>query len=277
MSAGAPSVFRLLTSWNADPATLTALLAAIWLYCSGIRRTSAWPWWRGTSFIAGLLVLAISLLSGIDGYDDRLLSIHMVQHLLLMLLAPVFILAGAPLRLALSATHGARRRALAATIRRLGFLARPVVGWSIYTAVLLGTHLTGLYDLAVRNNTVHAAEHAAYFWSGIVFFAPIVAADPIPHRPGPIGRFVWLTAWMVPMSALGALLNFSQSVRYTIYLAPARALHVSALADQHLAGAVMWAGSAIVLLPLTLWLVIDALLREERRQQRREAHLGAAR
>ncbi len=222
----------------------------------------------------GLVVLAVALLSGIDSWSERLLSVHMVQHLLIGLVAPALLVCAAPLRLALAvcSPRGRRRLALLLHSRLVRMLARPAIGVCLYAAVLLGSHVPLVYDAAVRHPLLHDLEHAAYFWSGVILLAPLIAVDPLPRAPSALARFAWLIAAMVPMAVLGAWLTSSTSVRYGPYLAPAAALHRSALADQRLAGIVMWVGGGVALLALALLVAARVLIAEERRQRRRDAH-----
>jgi cytochrome c oxidase assembly factor CtaG len=286
MSAAQPTLQNLLGRWTLEPAVLAALLAAGALYAWGLARVRAqaraaargrWPLWRAASFTAGLLTLAVALLSGVDRISDELLSVHIAQHMLLALLAPVLLLCGAPVRLALAAGSRSSRAALGALLasRPIRTLTHPAAGLVLFASVELATHLTGLYQLALEDETLHAFEHAAYFWSGLLLFAPLIAADPLPHPPAPLARFSWMMGAMTAMAVPGAVLTFSESVRYPFYLAPARALGRSALADQHLAGAIMWVGSGLAMFALALGVTLSAMLAEERRQRRRELHLDA--
>ena len=134
----------------------------------------------------------------------------------------------------------------------MSLLTRPACGFALFTVVVLATHLTGVYEAALRDQTVHAFEHAAYFWSGTLFLLPLLAADPIPHPPGAIARFSWLMAAMTVMSIPPALFLFDEHVRYPFYLAPARALHVSALADQQTAGMMMLLAGGVVMAVLAI-------------------------
>lgn len=281
MSVVQPTLAHLLGAWTLEPGVIAALLAAAALYGWGFARARAarggWPPWRATSFAAGLLTLAVALLSGVDRISDELLSVHMVQHMLLALLAPVLLLCGAPVGLAFAAGARASRATLGALLgsRAIRALTHPAVGLAVFAGVVLSTHLTGLYQLALEHETVHALEHAAYFWSGMLLFAPLIAADPLPRPPAPLARFSWMMGAMTAMAVPGALLTFSERVRYPFYLAPARELGRSALADQHLAGAIMWVGSGIAMFALALGVTLSAMLAEERRQRRRELHLDA--
>jgi putative membrane protein len=230
---------------------------------------------RTASFAAGLVGVAIAISPPFDDWSDRLLSVHMVQHLLLTMVAPPLLLAGGPVQLLLKRSPPRARRALARALagRAVRIATRPAVGLAAFAAVMLLTHLTGLFELALRDEPVHAAEHGAYLLSGLLLFAPLLApaSGPIAKAPGGLARFLWLMAAMVPMTAVGALLSSDQHVRYRHYLAPARALGRSALADQRLAGAIMWVGGGLAMTALAIGVAMAAMLAEERRQRAREA------
>jgi putative membrane protein len=275
VSTPAPTLARLLGSWTLEPAVCAGLILAAAGYLLGMLRTRRrWPRRRAALWLCGLAALALATMSGIDRYSELLLSVHMLQHLLLILLAPVLLLSARPVGLALAAASPAVRRALASLLRARGvrLASSPAVGLGALGAVVLATHFTGLFELALREPALHALEHAAYLIGGLAFFAPILAADPLPHRPGAIARFGWLMGAMVLMAVPGALLTFATSVRYSHYLAPARALGRSALADQQLAGVVMWIGGGLAMFALALGLAMQAMLAEERLQRRRESH-----
>src|SRR5207253_1388999 len=160
----------LLGSWTFDGLTVAALAALGALYLLGaIRLRGRWSPARTCSFIGGLLALALALVSGIDTYADRLLSVHMAQHLLLMLVAPA-----------------------------LGLLG--------FALAVLVFHLSGLFELALRDETVHALEHCVYLAAGLMLLAPLIAADPLPRRVSAIARVGWLLAAMTVMAIPGALL-----------------------------------------------------------------------
>ncbi len=276
MNAAGPTLARLLGEWQLEPAVLCVCAASAALYGWGVLRCGrSWPLARSAAFLAGLLVLITALLSGIDTYSDELLSVHVVQHLLLILVAPTLLLWGAPVRLALISSPPAARAQIGSVLRRPGvrFLTKPAFGCALFTIVVLCTHLSGIYELALRNNTVHSLEHGAYFWSGIIFLLPLVAADPVPHPPGAIARFSWLMAAMTVMSIPAALFILGEHVRYPAYLAPARALHRSALADQHAAGMIMLFAGGVAIALLAIVVSMEAMIREERRQVRRDSYL----
>ena len=119
---------------------------------------------------------------------------------------------------------------------------------------------------------LHAAEHVLFVAVGMVFWWPLLDADPVPaHRLGGFGRLVYLLAAMPAMGLVGAYLNRATSVVYAPYAAPARALGLSAVADQQQAGAIMWVGGSSFMVAVGLWVAMAALVAEERRLQAREA------
>jgi cytochrome c oxidase assembly factor CtaG len=230
---------------------------------------------RIASFAAGVAAVLLALLPVTDEWADRLLSVHMVQHLLLTLVAPPLLLLGGPVQFLLKTLPPRPRRALARAVagRAVHLLTRPPVGLAVFAAVMLATHLTGLFELALRDDRVHAAEHAAYLLAGLLLFAPLLApaSGPVAKAPGGLARFLWLMAAMVPMTAVGALLSSENRVRYPSYVAPARALGRSPLADQHLAGVIMWVGGGLAMTALAIGVAMAAMAAEERRQRIREA------
>ncbi|MHB2001495.1 MAG: cytochrome c oxidase assembly protein [Solirubrobacteraceae bacterium] len=278
-----PSLGRVLGAhWSAEALPLALLCAAGAAYLGGVAlhvaRGRRWPAWRACSFLAGLATIALALLSGIDFYADYLLSIHMVEHMLLLLLAPPLLLWGAPVRLALGASRGRARRAIARALhsRVVSLVSRPLFALVAFALVVLGVELTGLFELSLRNQTVHELEHGAYLLAGLLLFAPLVGADPLPNPPGTLGRFSLMMAAMTVMTIPGAMLTFAHSVWYPYYIAASHAVGHSALSDQASAGAIMWVGGGIVMLGLSLLFAMQGMLREERRQRRRELHQDAA-
>lgn len=282
--AGAPpSPWELATAWHVHPATAAAIAAAASCYLLGVarlRRTRlaarSWPRRRTAAFMAGLGVLGASLQSGLDAYAGSLLSVHMVQHLVLTMLVPPLLLLGAPATLALRALSPSARRPLARvlTSRAALALSRPLVAWALFTAVLLGTHFSPLYDAAVRDGGLHFVEHALYLASGLLFWLPLVGGDPVPRSRQPALRVLQLLLAMPPMTLVGVVLLTETTVRYPAYVEAAAALGVSALADQHLAGTIMWIAGGLSVVAATLAVGWAALTEEEGRALARERHAG---
>jgi putative copper resistance protein D len=274
---GIPSVGRIVTSWQPAPAVLVSAAFASVLYALGVvRRGRRWPARRTFAFGVGLLAVVVALDSGVDVYADRLVSIHMVQHLVLALVAAPLLVAGAPVRLALGATHGPTRRRLAGVLvsRPVRIITHPVSTWILFIGLIVGWHLSPLYELSVSHELVHDLEHLLLLTTAMLFWAQVVRVDPLPHPLGAVGRMLYLLSAMPAMSVIGVWLVVDHGLRYPSYAAPAHALGVSPLYDQHLAGVIMWGGDALIG-TITLLIACGALLQEERRAAARDAY-GAA-
>lgn len=270
----APSLPALLVGhWRPDWGlnAVAVLYAALYIWATRRVRVS-WPARRTVSFLAGIACVVVALESGIDAYDDRLLSVHMVQHLVLLIPAPLLLLGGRPLLLALQALARGPRGSVARGLRRVRRLTGPVPCLTLFTVVVIGSHMPSFYDATLRHPLLHDAEHIAYLVVGALVWSPIVDGDPAPvHRLGGLGRLVCVLVAMAPMALLGAYLNRHTSLVYAPYGPPAHALGVSALADQAQAGAIMWVAGSTAMVAIGLWAVLAALVAEERRLKAREA------
>jgi cytochrome c oxidase assembly factor CtaG len=172
----------------------------------------------------------------------------MVQHLVLIFVAPPLLLAGAPLRLALATLPTDAGRALARLGRGrvVSALSRPGVALACFAAVLVCTHVPGFYEAAIRHPLLHASEHVLYLIAGLVLWAPVLAPAPMPRRLSPLGSILYLLLAMFPGAAIGLTLMTATSAVYPIYGTTAAALE-----EQWRAGMVMWAsGSAVLALAI---------------------------
>jgi cytochrome c oxidase assembly factor CtaG len=248
------SLRALAVDWSLDGsvgiAFLVVCVAAGGVYASAAaigsrrdRRHRRWPWRRTAGFCAGLAVLVIDLYSGIGTQADLRLSTHMVEHMIMWLLVAPLLAAGAPIRLAFFALGRSGRRTLAGWLhsRLLVWLTSPVGSVTVFSAVLLVTHIPAVYGLALTNDTAHEAEHAAYLATALLMWAPLLGVDPLPHRSGPRGQAACLAACMVPMLLVGAWLGLAPHAVYPHYAGSPPA-GPAALHDQRLAATIMWAG-----------------------------------
>ncbi len=251
-------------NWSVDVIAVVAGLA----YLLAARRVKGWPRWRTASFVAGVGCVVVALQSGIDAFGDRLLSEHMIQHLLLLELAPLLLLGGRPTILMLRAAPRAHRPKIARRLMRLSQLTRPLSCLAIFCAVVLATHLPGFYDATLSDNTLHELEHSLYLGAGLLLWWPMLDGDPVvSHRLGGLGRLVYVIAAMAPMTLIGAYLYRDPTVLYHPYAAAAQALGISAVSDQQRAGAIMWVLGSSLMVAAGLWQVMAALVAEERRLQ----------
>jgi putative membrane protein len=275
----------VLTDWELDPPIAGGLAIATALYLAGVRRARRWPARRTAAFLAGLALLAVALESGLQRHGDELLSVHMAQHLILMLGVPPLLLLGQPLVLALRTLPSRWRDALALVVR--GRAARvvvhPAVALGVFAAVVVATHVPAFYEAALRSDALHGAEHSAYLWASLLLWTPVLGVAPMPRPPSPLMRLLVLLSTMPPMALIGVVLMSRDNVVYPSYGAGAARWGVSALADQQVAAALMWVGGSLALIAITVGVAGVALRREEARavaresyERRRAAHGGIA-
>jgi cytochrome c oxidase assembly factor CtaG len=231
------------------------LLAAAALYCAGTRRVRGWPAWRGACFAAGLAALAVAVL-GLDA--GRSVTAHMAQHLVLAFVAAPLLVLGSPVALGLRATRA--RRAL-----RAAWVACPGVGWVALAGLMAVSQVPWVYALTARHPLAHVAEHVAWLVAAVLFWRVVAGADPVPHRPGPLGRLLYLLLFSAPMGATGAWLMWSSAPWYAGH----------SLGDQRDAGVLMLVGGGLALAAITVGVAWAAILREHRRQVAYEEAVGA--
>jgi putative membrane protein len=254
-------------SWDIDALGALAALA----YLGAAARAAHWPRRRSAAFLGGVACGLVALQSGIGAYDDRMLSDHMLQHLLLLELAPLLLLAGHPGILLVRSVPRARRRALARGFVRLRPLTNPLTCLVLFSLVVVLTHLPSFYDATLRHAALHDLEHGLYLAAGTLMWWPILDGDPVPrHRLYGVARLAYVIAAMVPMTLLGAYLSRHATLMYPAYGPPARAVGISAVVDQQQAGAIKWVLGSTLMVLAGLWQAMAALVAEERRQQARD-------
>jgi cytochrome c oxidase assembly factor CtaG/polyferredoxin len=266
-----PLVRAAAASWTARPEVVLPLLLAAFVYLRGflrLRRDSPglFPPWRALALLAGLATVFVAVSSPLDALGNLLLFVHMTQHLLLMLVAPPLLLLGAPWAPLLRGVspwtlkHGLGPFLAWPALRRLArALTHPVACWTVFVATTWAWHVPAAYDLALRSPSWHAVEHASFLAAGLLFWWPVV--QPRPSRPR------WPRWFLVPYlllaslqnTALSAILAFSDRVLYPAYAAGPRLLGLSALADQAVAGAVLWVPGSILMLAPVVGVVVGLL------------------
>lgn len=219
-------------------AAVLALVLAAGLYAEALRRNAPLRPRHVAAFGAGWLALALALLPPLDRAAAESFSAHMVQHELLMVVAPPLLILGRPFT-ALAATLHARVLRLAAVPLRLP----PLAAWGLHAAALWIWHVPRLFDTGLESGAVHALQHACFFWSALLFWWTVFRR----LRTG--AAVLYLLATLIHSGALAALLTF----------APAPLYAGATLHDQQLGGLIMWvpAGYAMVLAGV---LALDRLL-----------------
>lgn len=274
---------NLWRAWGTDPVVVAELLGVGWLYARGVR--VLWARAGGgrgigrgqaAAFGAGLLTLVVALVSPLDALADVLFSAHMVQHLLLILVAAPLLILGAPTLPALWALPLRWRRRLgrgwhdAPWLRRAWQgLTRPLTVWWLHTLAVLLWHLPALYQAALANATIHALEHACFLGTALLFWWLLLD----PHGRRRLGRgadVLYVFTMSLPTGLLGALFTFASAPWYPAYAGGAAAWGLSPLDDQQLAGLIMWIPAGVVYLVAAGALFVAWLQAEERRDDARD-------
>ncbi|MDB5028626.1 MAG: Cytochrome c oxidase caa3 assembly factor [Candidatus Eremiobacteraeota bacterium] len=244
-------------------AVLLVLTAAAYAfgYARIVRLGRPFPRLAPFAFGAGIVALAATMFGPLEALSDASLSWHMVQHLALITIAAPLLLFGAPVRLMLAAgpPRAAAWLARALNGAPMRVVDHPLFGLALLTAVLYGTHFSPLYERALEDETVHAAEHALYLAAALVFWSPIFAVAPAPHASSHPLRILALFLSLPASAFLGFAFYVTNRVMYAHYAGRA-----DALADQANAGAVMWLSAGTPILLALLWCVAAWGARERR-------------
>lgn len=258
----------VLTAWTFDPLVCAGLALAGWLYLRGVRRTRGWP--RGRSWCAGLglAVLFVATNGPPAVYEHSSFWAHMVQHLLVTLVAAPLLAFSAPAALLLRAGSPRSRDAFLRVVhaRPVRALTYPVVTWAALGLVMWLTHYSPLYEAALDDELVHGLEHALYLAVALLFWGPVAGLDPT-RRVAPPVRVAYLLAAIPVQSFLGLAIYSEDRPLYDHY----------PLGDQRTAAAVMWIGGDVVLLAWTGVAAAAWLRAEEREEARLDRRLGLGR
>lgn len=256
--------------WTIGPALAYVAIAAMLYYVGGrgYSRGGFEPR-RTVAFAAGLATIVLALDSPIDAYADQLFWVHMLQHVLLLTVAPPLILLGRPWPQMWRALPVQSRRTIARSLTRsrwtapLRAVVRPWPAWLLFNVTFVAWHIPGAYDLTLRSGAVHDAEHAMFFFAGLLFWARVI--DPGPLRPGlqwPV-RIAYVVGAMIVGWVLAITLVLVREPLYSHYaLLAHRPGGISALTDQQLAAGMMWVPGSIsytitVLIGVYRWLEPD--------------------
>jgi putative membrane protein len=232
-------------SWSLP--VLVVLASIVLLYLRGWRNLHmAFPGvlrpWRPAAFVAGILVLLAASGSPLAMLDHHYLTAHMAQHLLLMTVAVPLILLGAPV---ITLLHGfppsiSGQFHQPSVQRFASILTHPVFCWLACTAVVIGWHIPAMFQVGMRSELGHAAEHFCFFAAGILFWWPVIQPWPAVAKWPPWSIPVYLFLATLPCDALSAFLCLCNRVVYTHYLPAQPSFQSAALKDQACAGALMW-------------------------------------
>jgi cytochrome c oxidase assembly factor CtaG len=249
------------SSWSFGPPLWLALAAAV-LYALGSARTHTPPRaradrrWRACGFYAALVVIVVALCSPIDSLSDQLFWVHMVQHVLLLMVAAPLLVLAAPWTRLWRALPLAERRAVAGTFAPAGrgapvrsaarALGTPAVSFVAFAAVLWAWHIPALFDATLSSEAVHVLEHTLFLLAAVMFWKQVIPSPPLRARLSPVQRVVYVIGAMIVSWMLAVVLALAPEPLYSHYAQLAsRPGGISALGDQQLAAGIMWVPGSI--------------------------------
>ena len=264
------------SAWSWDAGTVIGLAAAALLYGAGsreLRRRSARAGRlrarQRLAFWAGWTLLAVALVSPLHALGGALFSAHMVQHELLIALAAPLLVAARPGPALLWALPSGGRRTLGAAARTRPLraawraLSHPLTAFLLQAAALWTWHLPGPYQATLRSDVAHAAQHASFLVTALLFWWSVLHAAGGRRGSGAAVASLFLTT--IHTGALGALLALAEQPWYPSYGRSAWAWGLTPLEDQQLAGLVMWIPACLAYVVAALWIARHWLVEPRRR------------
>ncbi|HEX6351617.1 cytochrome c oxidase assembly protein [Actinophytocola sp.] len=281
-----PTLATLLFDWRFDLIFGTLAIALAVLYLLGVRKLLArgdkWPMGRVVAWLAGCAVLLFATSSGIGRYAPAMFSVHMETHMMLSMLAPVLLVLGGPVTLALRAlpvagkdgTPGPREWLLAFVRSPLSrFLTNPIVALVLFVGSFYVLYFSGLFDWALDKHWAHLLMNAHFLLVGYIFYWPVIGIDPSPRRLPHIARLGMVFASLPFHAFFGVILMGKQTViGQEFYQRLALPWTADLMSDQRLGGGIAWAAGELPLLIVLVALLVQwarADDREARRQDRR--------
>jgi cytochrome c oxidase assembly factor CtaG len=285
--------WSVLTQARPELLPLLLVLVPACLYLYGVRRLTGrgdrWPLGRTVSFVVGGLgTIALATMSGLAAYDESLFAAHMVQHMLLSMVATVFLALGAPITLALRTLPRAHKRLVMAVLhsRFAAVMSSPLVPWVLFVSSPFALYFTGWYEATLDNRFLHEMLHLHFLVVGSLFFWPLLGVDPVPGRSGHPFRMLLVAATLPFHAFLGvAIMSVEPDGRGLLAADHYLPLHglAESVFQQQLGGGLLWASGDVVGLLflgvlLTQWMRASQreAVREDRRLDRLEAAERAA-
>ena len=282
--AEAPTAASILLGWTFAPLPTLPIVIALGWWLWAVRRVdrahpgNPVPRRRTVAFLLGMLAIAFALMSGIERYDTTLFSVHMVQHILLTLIAAPLIAMAAPITLVLRlSSAGTRRRWVLPVLhsRLVRVVGHPVVAWIVFAAVMWGTHFSPLFDASLEDPIVHDLEHGLFLGAALLFWWPAVGLDPSPWRLRHPARIGYLFTQMTQNTFLAVAILNASDVLYRHYASLQLAWGTGALEDQRLAAGLMWIAGDAVFLTAIMALIVGWMRVEKRAEAREDVRADA--
>jgi cytochrome c oxidase assembly factor CtaG len=271
----------VFTGWTVDPVMSALLLGVGAAYLYGVwvlrRRGDSWSWARTVSFVVlGLGSAAVATQSALATYDTVLLSTHMVQHMLLSMVAPVFLALGAPVTLALRTLTRTPRGWLLRLLhsRVAAVLSFPVVAFALYVLSPWALYFTDWYEATLHSTYLHEMLHVHFLAVGCLFFWPLLGVDPVPGRVAYPFRMLTVFATLPFHAFLGVtIMGMSTLIAADWYTSLDRTWGPSPVADQELAGGLLWGSGDVVGLVIFAVLFVQWVRQSQREAAREDRRL----
>jgi cytochrome c oxidase assembly factor CtaG/putative copper export protein len=281
---GPPTLFRLLTAWRFDIIFGTLAIVLAVLYLLGVRRLKArgdaWPVGRTVAWLLGCLTIVIATSSGFGRYAPGMFSIHMETHMMLSMLAPVFLVLGGALTLALRALPVAGkdgppgpREWLLAIVRSpvARTLTHPVVALVLFVGSFYVLYFSGLFDVALDKHWAHLLMNAHFLLVGYIFYWPVIGIDPSPRRLPHLARLGMVFASLPFHAFFGVILmSMTTVIGEPFYVALGLPWASDLLGDQQLGGGIAWAAGELPLVIVLIALIIQWARADEREAKRQD-------
>lgn len=260
----------LRTSFTAAPVAVVAV--ALVAYLGAVHRQNRlhprhpWPAKRTAAFVGGAAVTSVALFSVIGEYDSTLFWDHMVQHLMLIVVAAILVAASTPLTLVWRATTGGAHRRVTAALRSRPSLVigHPVTAFVIYGVLIPLTHLTVFFNWAIEYRWVDDVEHFLFLFAGYLFWRQIVGRDPNRYRMQAPMRALLLFVALPVDTFVGLTLNSENHEIFPAFAALHRTWGPSLVMDLHIGGVIMWVGGDVLMMLALIPVVVEWVRREER-------------
>ncbi len=268
-------------TFELDTVPAVMLGAAAVLYVWGVIRNNRlhprhkWSPWRTVAWLGALATTLVAIASFVGVYDGVLFWDHMVQHLLLIMVAAALFAMASPLALAHRATTGRSHRAVNAVLRSAParFLGHPLVAFITYALVIPLTHLTSFYDYTLTHESVHDTEHLVFLFAGYLFWRQVFGIDPNANRLSPPLQLAYLFVAIPIDTFTGLSLMQARSELFSAYTEQHRTWGPTLVTDLHIGGAIMWVGGDTLMLLAMIPVAIRWLHREERHAVRDDREL----
>ncbi|WGL51053.1 cytochrome c oxidase assembly protein [Nocardioides sp. BP30] len=235
--------------------------------------------WRVGCWVAGVALMWVAVASAVGTYAMSVFWMHMVLHLVLIMVVPALLVLGHPLTVLLEAFHGPARERVQRILHSwpVTVLSHPATGVLVYTATIIGTHLTGFMDTMAQHSWLMSGEQVLYIVAGYLFLLPLLGEEPTRPNPPYLVRIGLLVAAMIPDTIVGIVLLQTDTVPFPEMMRRHPAWAPQPLSDVHAAGGLMWAAGDGLMMLVAVGLMISVITSADRRGKMTGSWLEGAR